>query len=163
MRVFQGAVFDVERRDGRDVVVHGPSVAVVAVDREEHVMLVRQQRVPAGGPVLELPAGVAEPGETPLASAQRELAEETGLHGGVWVEVATFFTSPGYTDELMHLFVATGVERGEAHPEETEDLELVPVPLAEVPSLIEETEDAKTLVGLLMLVHLRATGTLPRA
>ncbi len=163
MRVFEGAVFAVEQRDGRDVVVHGGSVAVVPIDRTEHVTLVRQPRVPAGGPVLELPAGLVEAGEAPLATARRELAEETGLHGGEWTEVATFFTSPGYSDERMHLFVATGLEQGDARPEETEELELVRVPVAEVPSLIEECEDGKTLVGLLMVVRLRATGTLPRA
>jgi ADP-ribose diphosphatase len=153
MPLFQGAIFSVERREGRDVVVHGPAVAVVAVDRDEQVVLVRQPRVPAGGSVLELPAGGVEDGESPLATARRELAEETGLQGGEWVEAAAFFTSPGYSDEKMHLFIATGLEQGEASPEGSEEIELVRVPIGEVPGLIAECEDAKTLVGLLLLVR----------
>jgi ADP-ribose pyrophosphatase len=150
---FEGKIFDVEERDGKDVVVHGPAVAIVPVDRDGVVTLVCQDRAGAGGPLLELPAGNVEDGEAPLASAQRELTEETGLHGGAWVEVASFFVTPGYCDERIHLFVARDLEQGEASPEGTEDLELVRVPLADLPSLIPDLEDAKTLAGLLMLLR----------
>jgi ADP-ribose pyrophosphatase len=151
--VFHGKVFDVVRRDGMDVVKHGPAVAIVPVDRTGHVTLVRQERAAAGGKLLELPAGGVEDGESPLETAQRELREETGLHGGEWVEVATFFTTPGFVDEKMHLFLATDLEQGDASPEGSEDIELVRVPLDEVPSLVEELEDGKTLVGLLFLLR----------
>jgi ADP-ribose pyrophosphatase len=150
--LFEGKIFDVVRRDGMDVVEHGPAVAIVAVS-DGHVTLVRQPRAPAGGKLLELPAGGVEDGEQPLETAQRELREETGLHGGEWVEAATFFTSPGYTDEKMHLFVATGLEEGEASPEGSEEIELVRVPLEEIPAVMEEIEDAKTLAGLLLLLR----------
>jgi ADP-ribose pyrophosphatase len=153
MPLYEGPMFSVERREGRDVVVHGPAVAIVAVDRQKHVTLVRQERVPAGGALLELPAGGVEDGETPLETARRELREETGLHGGEWAEVATFFTTPGFCDEKMHLFLATGLEQGEAAPEGSEDLELVRVPLDEVPGLVAEIEDGKTLAGLLLLLR----------
>jgi ADP-ribose pyrophosphatase len=151
--LFQGKIFDVVRRDGMDVVEHGPAVAIVPVDRTGHVTLVLQDRVPAGGKLLELPAGGVEHGETPLETAQRELREETGLHGGEWVEVATFFTTPGFVDEKMHLFLATDLEQGEASPEGSEEIELVHVPLGEVPDLVEELEDGKTLLGLLFLLR----------
>jgi ADP-ribose pyrophosphatase len=158
-RLFEGAIFDVVRRDGKDVVEHGPAVAIVPVGRDGHVTLVRQERAPVGGKLLELPAGGLEEGETPLECAQRELREETGLHGGEWIEAATFFTSPGYSDERMHLFVATGLEQGAAQPEGTEQIELVRVPVGDVASLLPEIEDGKTLAGLLLL----SEGRLPPA
>jgi ADP-ribose pyrophosphatase len=154
--VYEGKLVDLVVEDGKEVVVHGPAVAVVPVDRDGVVTLVRQQRLPAGGPLLELPAGGVEEGESPLETAKRELQEETGLHGGEWVEAATFFSTPGYCDERIHLFVATGLERGEPQPEGSEELELVRVPAAEVPGLLAEIEDAKTLAGLLLLLRLRS-------
>ncbi|HEX4678127.1 MAG TPA: NUDIX hydrolase [Gaiellaceae bacterium] len=150
--VFEGAFIEVVRKDGKEIVEHGVAVAIVPV-RDGHVTFVRQERSAVGGKVLELPAGLLEDGESPLESARRELREETGLHGGEWVEVATFFTSPGFTDEKIHLFIATGLDQGEASPEATEELELVRVPLDQLPGLIEEVEDAKTLAGLLLLLH----------
>jgi len=153
--VYRGKMFDVVRRDGKEVVEHGAAVAIVPVC-DGRVTLVRQERVPAGGRVLELPAGGVEDGESPLETARRELREETGLHGGEWVEVASFFTTPGFVDEKMHLFLATGLQQGEPNPDGSEDLELVRVPLDEVPALVEEIEDGKTLVGLLFLLRSQA-------
>jgi ADP-ribose pyrophosphatase len=150
--VFAGKIFDVARKDGLEIVEHGPAVAIVPVSNG-HVTLVRQERLATGGPLLELPAGGQEEGESPLECARRELREETGLHGGEWVEVATFFSSPGYTDEKIHLFIATALEAGAASPEGSEAIELVRVPLDQVPSLVEEVEDGKTLVGLLLLLR----------
>lgn len=154
MKLFEGTVFDVERRRGLDLVVTGPAVAIVPVDRDGMLTLVRQYRVGANGHVLELPAGRLEPGESPLETARRELAEETGLHGAEWVELAAVYATPGICDEKLHLFLATGLEEGEASPEETEDLELVRVPVGEIPALLPDVEDAKTLAGLLLYLHL---------
>jgi ADP-ribose pyrophosphatase len=150
--LFDGKFIKVVRRDGLEIVEHRDAVAIVPVS-DGHVTLVRQERVAARGKLLELPAGILEEGESPLESARRELSEETGLHGGQWVEVAAFFTSPGFSDERIHLFIATGLDQGAASPAGTEALELVRVPVGQVQSLIEEVEDAKTLAGLLLLLR----------
>src|SRR4051812_13345361 len=143
-----------EIEDGKEIVRHGAAVGIVAVDREERVLLVRQERPAVGGKVLEIPAGLLDAGEQPLAAAKRELQEETGLHGGEWVEVASVLSSPGFTDERIHLFVATGLQEGEEDPDDGEDLELVRVPVAELPGLLTEIEDAKTLAGLLLYLRM---------
>jgi ADP-ribose pyrophosphatase len=152
--VYDGKHVDVVVEDGKEIVVHGPAVTVVAVDRDDRVWLVRQPRAGARAPLLELPAGNVDDGEEPIRAAQRELREETGLHGGEWVEAASFFTTPGFCDERMHLFVARGLQRGEPSPEGSEDLELVPTPVAEIPAVLADVEDAKTLVGLLLYLRL---------
>jgi ADP-ribose pyrophosphatase len=124
----------------------------VAVDAQDRVVLVRQPRAGAGGrKLLELPAGGVEEGEDLVATARRELQEETGLHGGDWRPLPAFYTSPGFTDEVIHLFLATGLEEGDASPEEGEELEVVRVPRDGLPALLETVEDAKTLVGLHVL------------
>ena len=117
--------------------------------------LVRQLREPARKRLLELPAGTAEPGEEPLATARRELQEECGLTGGEWRELAAFWTTPGFCRERMHVFAAEGVERGEASPAADEELELVRWPVAEVGERLHELEDAKTLAGLLLYLGTR--------
>jgi len=145
----------IEEWDGheREIVEHPGAVAIVAVDAEGFVWLVRQLREPARKRLLELPAGTAEPGEEPLATAQRELREECGLTGGEWRELAAFWTTPGFCRERMHLFAAEGVERGEASPAEDEELELVRWPVAEIGQRLAEVEDAKTLAGLLLYLR----------
>lgn len=134
----------------REIVEHPGAVAIVAVDADGYVTLVRQLREPARRRLLELPAGTAEPGEEPLATAQRELQEECGLTGGEWSELAAFWTTPGFCRERMHVFAAEGVERGEASPADDEELELVRWRLAEIRGRLGEIEDAKSLAGLLL-------------
>jgi ADP-ribose pyrophosphatase len=148
---------DVERwgEDEREVVRHPGAVAIVAVDGEGEVTLVRQPREPARKRLLELPAGTREPDEEPLATAKRELEEEAGLVGGEWRLAATFFSTPGFCDEQVHLYVAEALERGDANPEPSEEIELVRIPLAEIESRLAEIEDAKTLAGLLLYLRER--------
>lgn len=163
-RVYDGSLIDVtvERwgEHEREIVEHPGAVAIVAVDTDGCVTLVRQLREPARQWLLELPAGTAEAGEEPLATAQRELVEECGLRGGEWAELAAFWTTPGFCRERMTLFAAEGVEQGEPAPAEDEELELVRWPLDEVRDRLGEIEDAKTLAGLLLYLQMcsRTTG-----
>ena len=157
--VYDGKLFDVTvehwGNHEREIVEHPGAVAIVAVDTEGMVALVRQPREAARKQLLELPAGTLEEGEEPLESAHRELAEETGLTGGSWRELAAFYTTPGFCRERMHLFVAEGVERGDAKPEADEQLELVRWRVDDIGAQLGELEDAKTLAGLLL--YLRET------
>ena len=148
---------DVERwgEREREIVRHPGAVAIVGVDRSDRVALVRQPREAASKRLLELPAGTREKDEEPLATAQRELEEETGLRGGAWRLAATFFSTPGFCDEVVHLYFAEGVEAADADPEEGEELELVQVPVAELAATLAEIEDAKTLAGLLLYLRER--------
>jgi ADP-ribose pyrophosphatase len=155
--VYDGKLIDVtvERwgEHEREIVEHPGAVAIVAVDTEEHIWLVRQLREATRRELLELPAGTAEPGEDPLETARRELHEECGLHGGSWRELTSFWTTPGFCREFMHVFLAEGVERGAADPDEDEALEIVRWPIAEVAERLDEIEDAKTLAGLLLFLR----------
>jgi len=158
--VYDGKLFDVtvERwgENDREIVEHPGAVAIVAVDADGMLTLVRQLREAARKQLLELPAGTLEEGESPLESARRELEEETGLTGGTWRELTAFYTTPGFCRERMHLFAAEGVEAGEARPEDDEDLELVRWRVDEIAERLGEIEDAKTLAGLLL--YLRKVG-----
>jgi ADP-ribose pyrophosphatase len=155
--VYKGKLIDVtlERwgETEREIVEHPGAVAIVAIDGEGLLTLVRQRREPARKALLELPAGTLEPGEEPLVSARRELAEETGLRGGDWRQLAAFYTTPGFCRERMTVFVAERLEPGEAQPEPDEEFELVRWPVAEIGDRLGEIEDAKTLAGLLLYLR----------
>ena len=158
-RVFEGKQIsvDVERWGERDreIVRHPGAVAIVAVDAAGRVTLVRQLREPARKQLLELPAGTREPDEEPLSTAKRELEEEAGLAGGDWRLAATFYSTPGFCDELVRVYFAEGVEETERAPQEDEEIELVRVPVEELEPLLPEIEDAKTLAGLLLYLRER--------
>jgi ADP-ribose pyrophosphatase len=161
-RVFEGRLLGltVERwgEHEREIVEHPGAVAMVAVDDEGFVTLVRQLREATRKRLLELPAGTAEPGEEPLATARRELQEECGLTGGEWRQLASFWTTPGFCRERMHLFAAEGVERGEPSPAADEDLELVRWRVTEIGDRLHEIEDAKTFAGLLLYLRTLSLG-----
>lgn len=160
--VYRGALIEVvvERWTGpdrvREIVEPPNAVAVVAVDEEGYVALVRQLREAVRAEVLELPAGGLEPGETLLECAKRELAEETGLTGGEWRHAGGFFTTPGFCRERMELFFAEGVRRGEPTPVADEQFEHVRVQVGELGELLPQIEDGKTLAGLALYLQERA-------
>ena len=136
----------------REIVHHEGAVAVVAHDGEQ-LFLVRQPREAVGIPdLLELPAGrLDKAGEAPLASARRELAEEIGKAAEHWELLSVYYSSAGFTDEEVHVFLATGLSDASADSGEDERIEIVTHPLAELDALIDEVRDAKTLVALLEL------------
>jgi ADP-ribose pyrophosphatase len=152
--VYDGKQFSVEVEDGKEIVRHPGSTAVVAI-HDGSIVLVRQHREPADRELIELPAGTLEAGEDPLESAQRELEEEVGLKGGRWRSLGTYFTSPGFLDEQMHLFLAEDLEQGEQDLDEDEDVELVRWPLEELESKLHELEDLKTVAALLLYLRSR--------
>ena len=136
----------------REIVRHEGAVGIVAHDGE-HVWLVRQPREAPGVPdLLEVPAGkLDEEGEEPLQTAQRELAEEIGKAAAHWEPLHEFFSSPGFTDEKVFLFLATGLSDRSAETEENERIDIVPWPLERLDDAIAECRDSKSLIGLLLL------------
>jgi ADP-ribose pyrophosphatase len=158
--VYDGKLVDVTLErwgdNEREIVEHPGSVAIVAVDADQRVWLVRQLREATRGQLVELPAGARDEGEEPLGAAKRELREECGLTGGDWRELAAFWTTPGFCREYMHVYLADGVEAGEADPDEDEDVEIVHWHVDELTEKLGEIEDAKTLVGLLLFLHHRS-------
>lgn len=159
--VYSGKLFDVvvETWEGREreIVEHSGSVTIVAVDREGRVVLVRQFREAARKKLLELPAGVIDEGEEPLETARRELAEETGLRGGRWRELRRIHPSPGFVREPVTIFFAEELEEGERDLDEGEHIELVRLAPSELEPALDELEDAKSLVGLLLYLRHRAS------
>lgn len=147
----------------RETVEHPGSVAIVGVTTDKNVLLLRQSHHPIQRTLLGLPAGTREPGESEETCARRELLEETGYRAGAIAQMASFYTSPGYTNERMTIFHASGCEPAGGAIDSDELIRVVPLPLAEVPRLLapgpDQIQDAKTLIGLLML--LRSTATSP--
>jgi ADP-ribose pyrophosphatase len=144
----------VVEENGKEVVDHSGSVAIVAVDTQRQVWLVRQWRQPARAQLLELPAGTREQGEEPLETAKRELEEECGLLGGAWRELASGWTTPGFVREHLTLFLAEGVEpRGEQDLDESEDVQIVRWPVDEIAQRFGELDDVKTQLGLLLYLR----------
>jgi len=158
--VYDGKLIDVTLErwgdNEREIVEHPGSVAIVAVDGDQRVWLVRQLREAARKQLVELPAGARDEGEEPLDAAKRELREECGLTGGDWQELAAFWTTPGFCREYMHLYLAEGVKAGDADPDEDEEVEIVHWHVDELAAKLGEIEDAKTLAGLLLFLRLRS-------
>ncbi len=165
-RLLSVDVETLEAPDGRrfdlELIRHPGAAAVVpllsgANSEDPAVLLLRQFRYAAGGTLWEIPAGVLEPGEAPLACARRELSEETGATADTIEHLTTFFTTPGFTDEQIHLFVATGIRVGEPDHEHDEFIEVRAVPLSVALSMIRDGEivDGKSIVALLYLAGFR--------
>lgn len=169
-RILEFRIDTVEAADGhrstRDIAGHPGGVCVVAIDPEHRVLMVRQWRHAIGAALLEIPAGTLdrEPDgsiEEHADAAARELEEETGSRAGTWRYLGGFYTAPGFTNELMHLYLATDLtpaDEGGLGPDEDERLELQALPFEEAVAMAERGEiaDAKSIVGLLWVARLRA-------
>lgn len=142
------------RRASREVVEHPGAVAILAWDGER-LAAVRQWRQAAGAELLEIPAGTREPGEAPLLTAQRELAEECGLAAVSWEEGPVFYTAPGFSTELLTLFLATELHPVDVAPPEDEALERSWLTLPDALAAMDDgrIRDAKSLVGVLWLAR----------
>jgi ADP-ribose pyrophosphatase len=168
--VYQGSLFRVlhdkliepgGKPSERDVIRHHGSVVILAIDdrkskKDPLIVLERQYRHAALRYMWELPAGKLDPGEEPLAGAQRELAEETGFQAGKWRPLVEYFGSPGFLGESMKVFLAERLVPGEAHPEEDEEIELRMVRLSDLLKMIEKglIVDGKTLTSVLLYARL---------
>ena len=158
-RIYEGRVLrlDVDKveepggvRATREVVRHQGSVAVLPVHADGRIVLVRQYRYPVDRFVWEIPAGRIDSGETPLNAARRELEEEVGLSPGRLEALSTYDTSPGFCDEVMHLFRAESLAEVPPRPDDDERIEVATFPVEVAHEMMEagEIRDAKTLLAL---------------
>lgn len=138
------------RQSTREVVEHAGAVAVVAVDNDNNIIMVRQYRKPVEKILLEIPAGTMEKDEDPLVCAQRELKEETGFTAKHWKKILSYYSAPGFTDEYLHLYLASGLIGGEIELDEDEFVETIRLPLPEAYRMIAEGRiaDGKSIIGI---------------
>jgi ADP-ribose pyrophosphatase len=151
-------VDSVELPDGsktkRTIVEHPDCIAVVALDNEQNILLVRQFRKTIEKELLEIPAGGIDPGEDAETAVKREMQEETGYLPQKLVKLGGFYSTPGYCTEYLHAYLATDLVPGKLVAEDTEGIELVRVPVAELPALLASGKltDAKSIAGLYMFL-----------
>ena len=163
--VYRGKILDVrletimlpEGKTGqREIVDHGDSIVVVPVDKDNQVVLVKQYRKALEAFLLEAPAGGIEEDETPNDAALRELQEEIGYTSDSIEYMGGFWIAPGFCNEYMHSYIARDLIESQLPPDEDESIEIVSVPISEIPDLIRsgEIEDAKSISALLMALNL---------
>jgi ADP-ribose pyrophosphatase len=138
---------------------------MMAVDKKDRILLVKQFRLPAGKDLWELPAGRIDPGEKPLQAAKRELREETGYQAKRWVKLISYWASPGYVAEKMNLFLALDLAAGKQQPMEDERIEIAWFSRKQVRKWIRDgkIEDGKTLVGYFMWLDHRKKASAKKA
>ena len=161
-RVFDGLILHIDHINNRlpngklaarEVARHVGASAIVPLDAEGNVWLVKQFRAPLGKVLLEVPAGkLDDPQEDRLKAAKRELAEETGLTAASWTHLTDIVTGPGFTDERISLYLARELSTGESHPDDDEFLNIVRVPLEELVAMIGrgEISDSKTICAVML-------------
>ena len=163
-KIFKGRVVNLEVHEvrlpngeisRRELIRHAGAVAVIALDADRHVLLVRQFRLASNKVMLEIPAGVLEPGEAPEVCAERELQEEVGYKPGRLEPLGGLYVAPGYTTEYIHLFLATELTEARLQGDADEFIETDRVSFTDALAMIERGEitDGKTIVGLLRVAR----------
>ena len=150
------------RKTTREIVEHSDCVAIIAIDADDNLLLVKQYRKAVGKELLEIPAGGIDPGEDPITAVRRELREETGYLPRKVERLTGFYSAPGYCTEYLHLYLATDLIPSQLHAEDTANISLIRVPVGQISSLIASGSicDAKSLVGLFtFLEHQKLTHT----
>jgi ADP-ribose pyrophosphatase len=164
-RIFEGKIINlrvdqVQLPDGktatREIVEHPGAVVILAITANSELILVRQYRKPVNKELLELPAGKLTPGEDPLACARRELLEETGYQAGHLELISRYYTTPGFSDEVMYFYLATDLKEFKSCPDEDEFIEVERVDLFKARELVRsgQIEDAKTIIGVFSALDL---------
>jgi ADP-ribose pyrophosphatase len=165
--VFRGKVINLrvdeialsgDRTTTREVVEYPGAVVIIALGADGEVYLVRQWRHAISQVLLEFPAGGLEPGEEPLSTAKRELREEAGLEAARWTSLGHFFSSPGFANEILHIFLAEDLSVVDTDPDDDEDLHVVRYALSGLYEHPEQLEDAKSLAALMLLQRARGWG-----
>jgi len=143
------------RKASREIVEHSGGVVIIPVNDNGEILLVEQYRKPLDKSLLELPAGKLEPGEKPLFCARRELIEETGYEAGKMEYLFSFYTTPGFSDEMLYLFLATDLRKTEPAPDEDEIIKNHQIKEGDIPEYIRQgkIKDGKTILGLLALLR----------
>lgn len=143
-----------------DYVQHPGAVAIVPFLDRDQILMIRQYRFVTGGEIMEIPAGKLDPGETPESCAARELVEETGYRAGRIERLGAIWASPGFTDEIIHLFAAFDLEKSTQQLEPDEIIELRPMPLTEAIEMLRASEvsDAKSLIALMLAAEKQRGG-----
>ena len=138
----------------REVVHHPGASAIVAIDEDNRIIMEKQFRYALNDYLLEIPAGKLDKGEDPLVCAKRELEEETGIIASEWISLGTIATSPGFCNEVIHLYVAKGLSKGEIHWDEDEYVEVERYTFDELLQRIKEEKikDSKSLSALLLVM-----------
>ncbi|ADQ40835.1 NUDIX hydrolase [Caldicellulosiruptor acetigenus I77R1B] len=136
----------------RAIVLHSGAAVVVPVDDENNVIFVKQFRKPIEKVIIELPAGKLDKDENPLECAKRELEEETGYKARELIKLTEIYTTPGFSNEVIHVYLATGLYKGEAHTDADEFVEVLNIKMADAILMVKKGEirDAKTIIGLLL-------------